>query len=172
LLASLGLEFEVYVPQITEWSEKHDVHLSPREFVWGNAFRKGRAAQRQHPGRRVLSADTVVCLGTRLLGKPHDVEEAAQFLLTLSGQVHQVLTAVFLIAGNGSWQGLIEITKVEFHRLTAPQVRAYVRKVPVLDKAGAYAIQEHGDLLVRRVYGSLSNVMGLPLERVGWLLQR
>jgi septum formation protein len=171
LLAGLGLAFEVFSPDIDEFSEATDLHLSPRELVWGNAFRKGRAAQQRHPGRRILAADTVVALEGRLLGKPRDLKEAESYLRALSGQIHSVLTAVIVIAGNGSWQGLIEETRVEFHRLTPARIRRYLREVPVLDKAGAYAIQAQGDTLVSRIEGSRSNVMGLPVERVQQLLQ-
>jgi septum formation protein len=171
LLTGLGFAFEVFSPNIDEFSEKTDLHLTPRELVWGNAFRKGRAAQRQHPGRRILAADTAVVLEGRLLGKPRNLKEAESYLRALSGQIHSVLTAVVLIAGNGSWQGLIEETRVEFHRLTVARIRRYLREVPVLDKAGAYAIQDQGDAIICRIDGSHSNVMGLPVERVRQLLQ-
>jgi septum formation protein len=137
--------------------------LTARETALLNAHRKARALSL--PDCLVLGADTVVCLGETLLGKPPDRRVAREMLARLQGRAHRVITAVCLRHRRRE-RLFAETTWVTFRPLTAAQIARYLARVNPLDKAGAYAIQEHGGELVAELRGSFSNVMGLPLERL------
>jgi septum formation protein len=164
LLRQLGVAFQIAPAHVREIEGKH---LSAGETARLNAWRKARAAARQHPGAVVLGADTVVALGGALFGKPATLDEAEQILLTLQGRTHRVVTGVCLLCRRTRRQKIFsEETVVTFRRLTRAQIRSYHAQVNPLDKAGAYGIQEKGAMLVEDLAGSFSNVMGLPLERL------
>jgi septum formation protein len=164
LLKELGLEFEV-IP--AEAEEIAPAHLSPHEICLVNAHRKARVVARKNPDALVIGADTIVCLGRKIFGKPADITEARRILETLSGKTHEVVTGVCLMEIRARREKLFAVsTTVTFHRLVSGQVREYVKRVNTLDKAGAYAIQEYGDMIIDKIKGSHSNVVGLPLERL------
>jgi septum formation protein len=164
LLRQMGLAFEV-LPAHTP--EVQPEHLTPSEVCQINAYRKARAVAKKHPDALVLGADTLVCLGTRIFGKPTTMAAAEAMLMDLQGHEHLVITGLCLVHLRGHRQTLlVETTSVQFHALRVEQVRAYLSRVNPLDKAGAYAIQEHGELIVERIDGSYSNVVGLPVERL------
>jgi len=101
------------------------------------------------------------------MGKPADEEMAKQMLGWLSGRIHEVVTAaVLMMPGGKKSREAVVRTRVKFRILEAKEVADYVREVDVLDKAGAYALQDGGDRLVERVEGSRTNVIGLPMETV------
>jgi septum formation protein len=142
-------------------------HLSPQEVCQVNAHRKARAVARRHPDKLVMGADTVVALETTIFGKPKDTLDAQRMLKALSGKTHQVITGIALMHLAARRERLFPVsTTVTFRKLNAARISEYVAKVHTLDKAGAYAIQEHGDMIVERIEGSFSNVVGLPLERL------
>lgn len=162
LLGQLGHEFAV-VPSDAE--EAHSEELTAREICMLNAYRKARAVAKRHPDALVLGADTLVYLGTRLYGKPANLADAERMLAELQGQTHLVVTGVCLLHLRRHQQRLFaDTTYVTFHPLEAPAIRHYLTQIQPLDKAGAYAIQEHGELIVEKIDGSYSNVVGLPLE--------
>lgn len=138
------------------------------QVALGRAEAKGRAvlaelAAEQHPVRTVLAADTVVHLGSRLLDKPADRAEALEFLTTLSGQRHGVITALWfahLGEVHTSWRR----TWVEFDVLTQELMEAYVDTGEPYDKAGGYGIQGPGAALIQGIEGCYYNVMGLPVN--------
>jgi len=165
LLRQLGFHFKV-VP--SNGAEVHEDHLSAGELAQINAYRKARAVSKHHPDAIVIGVDTLVAAEGRIFGKPQDRKEAREMLTFLQGRTHQVTTAVCLICLRGHRQKIFfEQTDVTFRRLTAAQIRLYHRQVNPLDKAGAYGIQEKGEMLVESVAGSYSNVVGLPMERLG-----
>lgn len=164
LLGLLGLEFTV-VP--SDAPEVEHTHLTPREVCLLNAWRKAHAVAKRHRDTLVLAADTLVFLDREILAKPADLADAARMLARLAGRTHQVVTGVCLLHQRAHRQRLFaETTDVTFHPLDAARIRRYLAKVNPLDKAGAYAIQEHGPEIVESLDGSLTNVVGLPLERV------
>ena len=117
----------------------------------------------------VLAADTLVYLDqeAKLFGKPADLEHAFTMLKQLAGRTHAVITGVCLLRLREHRQRVFaEWTDVKFHPLTARQIKEYLALVNPLDKAGAYAIQEHGERVVAEISGSYSNVVGLPVEKV------
>ena len=115
------------------------------------------------PDAAVLGADTVVCMGGEILGKPKDEADAFQMLRFLSGKTHSVYTGVCLVTPEGERSG-VEETFVTFRSLSDEEILSYIRTGSPLDKAGAYGIQDSG--FVCSFGGSYSNVVGLPLERV------
>jgi septum formation protein len=162
LLAQLNPQFRVVTTEVEEWEP---AHADPVEQVEENARRKGAAVSALHPQALVLAADTTVALGRRLFAKPRDRDDAISMLSALSGRPHQVLTGVALFF-NGKQHIFHESSTVEFRALDAAAIDAYLERVHVLDKAGAYAIQEHGELIIERYDGSFENIMGLPVQRL------
>jgi len=164
LLREMGIAFEVHPSTVPE---VHDPSLPGTEVCLLNARAKAGDVARRFPHALVLGADTLVCLENHLLGKPADLAEAERMLLTLQGRRHEVVTGVSLIClAQGHETAFAETTEVLFRPLSPADVRAYFQRVDPLDKAGAYAIQEHGDMIVARTEGSYSNVVGLPVERL------
>ena len=160
----MGVEFWVSASDATEL---HTEDLTARELALVNAYRKARFVAKQHPDALVLGADTLVHLGTQLFGKPATAAAACEMLQQLQGQTHQVVTAVCLLCLRHHRQRIFaESTLVTFLPLNEEAIRLYLSKVNPLDKAGAYAIQEHGEKLVEKISGSYTNVMGLPTERL------
>lgn len=140
-------------------------HLSPLEVCQLNAHRKAFAVAKKIPDALVLGADTLVFLDNEILGKPRNLSEARTMLARLQGRTHQVVTGVSLIHLRKHQERIFAAsTDVLFHPLDAAQIREYTSKVHTLDKAGAYAIQEAGEVLISEISGSYSNVVGLPIE--------
>jgi septum formation protein len=164
LLEQLGLAFQI-VP--SDAKEVADDHLSPFEICQLNAHRKARAVAKRIPDALVLGADTLVFLDREILGKPATPVEAQSTLERLQGRTHQVVTGVSLIQLRTHRETVFAVsTDVRFRALTPDEIRNYLSKVNPLDKAGAYAIQEHGELIVEEISGSFTNVVGLPIERL------
>ena len=170
LLRQLDLKFQVLPGDATELS---DDQLSPFEICQLNAHRKARAVARKFPDALVIGADTLVFLDRKILGKPATLAEAQTMLEKLQGRTHQVVTGVSLIHLRAHRESVFAVsTDVRFRALTAKQIRLYLSRMNPLDKAGAYAIQEYGDLIIEEISGSFSNVVGLPLERLEAELSR
>ena len=130
-----------------------------------------RLEQRSLPRAAVLSADTTVALGGRILGKPAGRREAAEMLAALSGTRHQVLTAV-AVKHESQFECVLSVSEVDFKPLSAREIREYVATGECDDKAGAYAIQGRAAQFIVALHGSFSGVMGLPLYETAQLLER
>jgi septum formation protein len=164
LLRQLGLTFQIFPSDTTEIVEDQ---LSPLELCQLNAHRKARTIAKKYPDNLVLGADTLVFLGDEILGKPANKAEAQRMIEHLQGQTHQVVTGVSLIQLRTHQEKIFAAaTDVRFRALNAEQIQNYLSLINPLDKAGAYAIQEHGELIVEEISGSFSNVVGLPVERL------
>jgi septum formation protein len=163
LLAEAGFDFETVSPRI---EEKFDVDLTLRELTLWNAIRKGTSVARTHPDKLVLAADTLVMLKDEIIGKPADLSEATQILRRLSGQTHEVCSAVFIYRfAAGQPVTFHEFSRVRFRRLSTNKIDNYLAKVDPLDKAGAYAAQDRGAEIIAKIDGSYTNVIGLPMEK-------
>jgi septum formation protein len=164
LLRRLEVKFRV-VP--SDVPEIHYAQLAAGELAQVNAYRKARDVAKKFPDALVLGADTLVYLGTTLLGKPSSLEDAYRMLEQLQGRTHEVVTAICLLhLRNHRQKVFAETTAVTFRPLDPVEIRRYLVKVNPLDKAGAYAIQEKGDLIVEKISGSYTNVVGLPVEKL------
>jgi septum formation protein len=119
----------------------------------------------------ILAADTVVACGRRILPKAESDAQVAECLTLLSGRSHRVLTAIAARAADGKIRTQIVETRVTFQRLTSADIDSYVRCSEGLGKAGGYAVQGRAEIFVRRLSGSYSNVVGLPLRETIWLLR-
>lgn len=164
LLEHLGIKFTV-VPSHTD--EADTEMLTAFEIAQLNAYRKARATAKHHPDALVIGVDTVVALGTRLFAKPTNMADAERMIGELAGKSHDVVSGVCLLHLRKHRQVLFaDRTEVTFRPLNRTQIRRYLSLIKPLDKAGAYAIQDHGELIVERVDGSLTNVVGMPLARL------
>ena len=158
LLAKVIQKFEVLHSNFDESGLKI---ADPVKFAVTASLEKARAVAERHPASLVIGADTIVVLDGRIMGKPKDHRDAEKMLASLSGKTHQVITGVSIIRGSRSLSSH-EITDVTFNDLSAKDIRDYVYGSQVLDKAGAYAIQEIGDRFVKSIKGDKDNVIGLP----------
>jgi septum formation protein len=165
LLSALGIAFEVVVPNVEELTAG-----DPAKIVLENARRKAAAVvEAAPPGSLVLGADTEVVLDGRALGKPDSAAGARARLLMLSGRTHPVLGGVVLLAADLHAEGPparsgVARSEVTFRELDERTVEAYVSSGEWQDRAGGYAIQGLGSMLVDRVEGDFSNVVGLPIR--------
>lgn len=178
LLREMGISFVIRPAQVEELSAEAAGDITPHDFALANARLKADAAyhdERYHAAKDereplpVLGCDTVVALGGAILGKPADLAQARDYLHQLSGHRHTVLSGVALITPEHALHEFVEATYVEFRELSDVTIETYLHKVDVLDKAGAYAIQQHGDMLVSRVEGCVNSVIGLPTHRLATL---
>jgi septum formation protein len=170
LLRQLGFDFKVLPSEATE---VHAEQLTALEVSRINAWRKAYSVAKKHSDALVLGADTLVFLDTALYGKPADLEAAYRMLEALQGRTHYVVTAICLLHLRERRQRVFtETSAVTFRPLDALKIRRYLAKVNPLDKAGAYAIQEEGSLIIEKISGSYSNVVGLPVERLEQELAR
>jgi septum formation protein len=170
LLRQLELNFQVIPVSAPEVQSEH---LTPRETCLINAYRKARIVAKDHPDCLVLGADTVVSINGKFFGKPANKTEASRMLAELQGHTHAVTTGVCLIHLRTHHQLLFaESSLVTLRHLETFNIERYHSLVDPLDKAGAYAIQEFGDMIVEEVKGSISNVVGLPLERLSAALEQ
>jgi septum formation protein len=163
LLSEAGFEFETASPLV---AEKFDAALTLRELTLWNAIRKGMSVAQRRPNAIVLAADTLVALYNRIIGKPADLNEAARMLRRLSGQTHEVCSAVAIYQQTSGRSAVFyDVSRVRFHRLSEATIESYLAKVGPLDKAGAYAAQGSGAEIIAEIEGSFTNVVGLPMEK-------
>jgi septum formation protein len=170
LLTQLGLAFEVIVADVVEHEESS---TDPRVMVAHNAALKAEWVSVRHPDATVLGADTTVYLDNHALNKPQDRNEARAMLRRLSGRTHTVFTGLALRrACDGLRLDGGVASDVTFKTLDEAIIDDYLDRVHTLDKAGGYAIQECPELIIAGYTGSLTNIIGLPLETTKQLLTR
>jgi len=167
LLELIGLTFRVVPADIEETPRAAE---SPWSFAERAARDKAIEVARRHPDEPVLGADTVVDVDGVILGKPESRLEAEEMLRLLAGREHMVHTALSMVS-NGSSHELLDTAAVRFAPLDDATIRWYVETGEPLDKAGAYAIQGLGGLLVASVEGSPHTVVGLPIHRLPALFE-
>jgi septum formation protein len=164
LLKLLQVKFRILPGEAQEVAHEH---LSPLEVCQLNAHRKARAVAKKIPDDLVLAADTLVFLDGEIFGKPCNLSDARRMLTRLQGRTHQVVTGVCLMHLRAHRERIFAVsTDVLFHPLDDRQIRNYLAKINPLDKAGAYAIQDSGELIISEISGSFSNVVGLPVEKL------
>ena len=164
LLKQAGVEFTV-IPSSFDESTISD--KNPEDFVRRLALAKAGVVSAQYPQSWVMGADTIVVIDDIILGKPDSKDEARSMLKSLSGRVHRVLTGFSLCCADRRIDYAEAVsTDVQFKALTADEIDWYVQTGEPFDKAGAYAVQGLGAFMVRRIDGSYSNVVGLPVCEV------
>ncbi len=168
LMKRIRPDFRVHPVDVDESSVRE---ADPLRFAVRAAVLKAEAAARAFPSSTVIGADTVVALGTRILGKPTDRESARSMLRLLSGRRHRVITGVALYRQDQA--RLLtghDLTSVTFRELSTEMIEVYLDQNEYLDKAGAYAVQDVGEAFVRRLKGDFDNVVGFPVKKVKRLL--
>jgi septum formation protein len=179
LLEQIGVRYELLLPDAHEDSEAlEEVHPreAPAHYVQRVTALKLDAAlvrmkRRGLPPAPILCSDTTVAMGRTIYGKPADECDAARMLRELAGHTHRVLTAVAVQAGRRRVQALSD-SRVSFAPMTAAEIRAYVQGGEPMGKAGAYAVQGHAAAHIRRIAGSYTGIMGLPLFETAQLLRQ
>lgn len=165
LLGHLKLPYEIIIKNIPE--ESH--HTEPKAFAQHIAEQKGEAVFREQLDNcLVVSADTIVSLGSIIYGKPKDSEDAGRILMELSGRTHSVFTGVTIhlkLDGKIIKHSFVEETKVTFNKISPELLERYLTTKDSLDKAGAYGIQGGSLSFISRVEGDYANVVGFPLSR-------
>ncbi|MBE6376862.1 MAG: septum formation protein Maf [Lentisphaerae bacterium] len=169
LLRRCGVDFTVQSVDIEELTGAGDIALVPEI----NARNKALAVAAANPGCWVLGADTMIIFENRAIGKPADMAEAFALLKSFSGRTHEVITGMALL---NKEEDIAEVwsckSEVKFKKLSDAVIKEYLECVPVLDKAGAYAIQDHGELIVERFSGEMENIIGMPLKKLQLLLKK
>ena len=171
LLKRLDIPFEVQSPDVEELEQPCEgcsISFLPAE----NARRKAFAVSSRNQSHTVIGADTAILFEDRMIGKPRNLEDARKTLLELAGKTHRVVTGLAVIRqGNKPFCRVwSEESLVTFKPFSASTADRYLELVHVLDKAGSYAIQEHGQLIVQQITGSMENIIGLPLEQLKQVL--
>ncbi len=179
LLEQLGVAYQLLLPDADEDAESLEDALpgeAPVAYVQRVTRLKLAAAvarmkRRSLPAAPVLCSDTTVALGRTIYGKPADARDAVRMLGELSGRTHRVLTAVAVQRGRQLHEAL-SVSQVSFEPMTPAQIKAYVAGGEPLGKAGAYAVQGRVAMHIRRISGSYSGIMGLPLHETASLLRQ
>lgn len=167
LLTSIGLKFEIYRPDVDETRISGE---EPAEYCRRLAGLKAEAGAKEFPDSLIIAADTIVFVDGRILGKPSGREDALRMLRLLSGREHEVVT------GLAVWNsGILTVkdvhTLVKFRELEESEILGYYETGECDDKAGAYAVQGKGALLIEGIQGDYYNVVGLPLCTLGKILR-
>lgn len=170
MLNEAGYKFQVHPVKVSENIEEN---LNPAVYAEALSERKAlyfldTVKSLKFDEKLLITADTVVAIDTRVLGKPENFEQAVEFLKLLSGKTHSVITAVTAVP-DGLWTGHVTTsveTEVQFLELTDVEIKSYIATGEPMDKAGAYAIQGEGKKFVKSFEGSWSNVVGLPMEKL------
>lgn len=160
LFSLLGLPFDIITSNVEETSVQAS---SASIYVEQVALLKTRDVAQHQQGKVIIGADTIVSFNDQLLHKPKTKEEAYTHLRTLSGQVHEVMTAVAIILPNGEEHTFVEKTAVHFRHIDERLMDAYISSGDPFDKAGGYGIQTDGALFVKKIDGDYNNVVGLPI---------
>ena len=162
LMLEAGFKFEIIVSDAEEISDKF---MIPWDLTVQNAQIKASPIAQINQEKIVIGADTVVSLDNEIFGKPSDMEEAVKMLARLSGRTHIVTTGVCIIQKEKNETFYVN-TEVTFKPLSGKEISQYLKVINPLDKAGAYAAQDHGELIIEKYSGSFTNVVGLPMSEV------
>lgn len=172
LLSKAGYNFTVVEPDIDESSFPID-KIAPTKYVEELALAKAKYVARQYPDDFVLAADTIVDFQGQIIGKPLDAEDAGNITTRLFSAPHKVITGLAILRLSDKTEIITSAsTTVYPKKMTPDKIAEHIRGGSWQDKAGAYAIQENGDEFIEKIDGSLTNVMGLPMELVEKLLKR
>ena len=162
LLQTAGCRFRTVVSDAEEYGGDA---ADPKELAVLNARLKAAAVAKDFPGEFVLGADTIVALNGHIHYKPKDAADARQMLRTLSGNTHEVITGIAFVRDEEFFTAA-EVTKVTFDDMTDEEIAAYVATGEPMDKSGSYALQGGAGIFIKKIDGSYSNVVGLPLNAV------
>jgi septum formation protein len=170
LLKQMGLDFSVAVSSVRE---SRDLKAGCGELVMRNALKKALDVAGKYDSGVVISADTVVLVGKKLIGKPKSLKDAFKTLKLLSKKPQWVYTGIAVIdIDNKKTYAEYEKTKIYMYRLSDSEIRSYFKRVSPLDKAGSFDIQGLGGILIDRIEGCFYNVVGLPIAKLAKILKK
>ena len=162
LLQTAGCRFRTETEDAEEFSGDAE---DPAALAIANAKLKATAAAKKFPGEFVLGADTIVALDGHIHYKPKDEADARRMLKTLSGKTHEVITGIAFVKDKECFSHA-EVTRVTFDEMTDEEIFRYVQTGEPMDKSGSYALQGGAGIYIKKIDGSYSNVVGLPLNAV------
>ena len=164
LLKDLGVDFEIRTKEV---EEIYPLELKKEEVaIFLSELKAAAFKDELQPNDLIITSDTIVCLGDRIIGKPKDREDAFNMLSDLSGNMHEVITAVTLMSATKT-KTFFDVTEVYFKVLSNYEIDTYINKYEPYDKAGSYGIQEWiGYIGIEKINGSYHNVMGFPVKKV------
>jgi len=162
LMEKIGLKFEVVR---SDYEEDMTIKLKPKELAKYLSLGKANSVAKKYKNALIISADTFVTFKDNVLGKPHTPEQTKKTLKMLSGKSHLVITG-FTIIDTASQKRISKavVTKVYFKKISNEEINTYAKSSEPLDKAGAYAIQGLGSVLIEKIEGDFFNVVGLPIS--------
>lgn len=164
ILGKTGLKFTV---DVSEYEEDMSLGMPPHQLARFLSSEKAKTVAIKYRNALVIAADTFIVFKGGLLGKPHTEKEAKRMLTLLNGKAHSVITGFTIIDTNTKKKLSRSVeTRVYFKKMTVQEIESYVRTGEPLDKAGAYAIQDLGAVIVKKIEGDYFNIMGLPLRSV------
>jgi len=173
ILEDLGIKFFVETADIGDEMRFFQNETDIKKAVKLLARKKNSPVSKKHPDIPVLSADTVVIFNEKVFGKPKSANEAINMLREFSGKTHSVYTAVNLVCKQKNFdETILEETDVFFREIDADELEEYIETANFLDKAGGYAIQEHGKYFIEKINGDYWNVVGLPIAATIKLLKK
>lgn len=167
LLEMLGADFDIITREV---DESYEGEIAPGELVKMLARRKLDAVTNEADGSIVISSDTIVYCSGEVFGKPRDMDDARRMLRAMSGHYHEVYSGIAVGDGKKTVVDALS-TKVYFRHITDSEIERYITENAVLDKAGAYGIQERASLFVEKIEGDYFNIVGLPVCRLGEILR-
>ncbi|CAH2214261.1 Maf family protein [Tepidibacter aestuarii] len=171
LLFNLNLNFEIMKSDIDEFVNEKD---TPESVAMSLSFQKAiDIANKTSRNSIVIGADTIVVFDGKILGKPKDEQDAFNTLKQLSGKYHKVITGICTLRLSDNKKIVdYEVTKVKMREFSEDEIKRYIKTAEPMDKAGSYGIQGYGSLLVEKIDGDYSNVVGLPVSKLGQILYR
>ncbi len=170
ILEKTGLKFSV---DVSDYEEDMELPLKPPQLARFLSSEKAKTIAVKYRNALVIAADTFIVFKGELLGKPHTEKEAKRMLTLLNGKAHSVITGFTIIDTNTKKKLSRSVeTRVYFKKMTLKEIEAYVKTGEPLDKAGAYAIQGVGAVIVKKIEGDYFNVMGLPLSSLTETLKK
>lgn len=168
LLSDIISDFTIIIPEIDENPLKNE---TPQNYVKRMALEKTenvlKIAESADTPSLIITCDTTVTLSGNIIGKPVNYDEAVEMISILSGKTHSVISGLALLYMNGGLQKIssgIETSRVTFRSLSFNQIEAYLSKIEYTDKAGSYAFQSYPEMIIDRIEGSPSNIIGLPIR--------
>jgi septum formation protein len=162
LLEKIGLKFTV---DPSELQEHRHPGLKPEGLVKALSLEKACTIAQKHPDAIIIAGDTIGVIKNKIIGKPHTEEDAREMLMMLSGKSHRVITGLTILdTTSKKVKTCVVETRVYFKDLSLMEIANYVKTGEPLDKAGAYAIQGLGSVIVEKINGDYYNVVGLPLN--------
>lgn len=173
ILTKFGFEFEIQEPKINETRILKKLKgYKPYKVATLLAYAKAKSVLSKFKKGFIISADTIVVLGGEMIGKPKSKRHAIEILKKLSGSTHSVITAISLIDVE-TCKSIVsyDVSFVTFKKLKIKQIHDYINSNHILDKAGAYAIQEGADPFIKKIKGSYYNVVGFPIEKFKRILR-